>query len=305
MVHIFDNAASPAQRAELAAWVQKLFQQGLLVANGLGPHRFHRNIAELPWVHPALLELRGALVERFGLWRFRTDPAYGDMVSFHEPGGFIHPHLDPYVEGERHVRINVIVHHPVAGGAPVLDGQELRVAPGQGWFFRPYRVMHASTPVTGDQPRINLSFGWSVPPSYCIPGEVRRGGAQIVEELFAAIGQGDEAALRRLLATDVVVRFPGTGRFAGEHLGPDAVLALWARQRRYLAGRALELDTIDMLEGEGHVIAYTRGRAEGFGAWETLNLYRLRDRLIVEASPIVRGLEAFDGFWSSPDLPDQ
>lgn len=301
MVHIFDNAASPAQRAELAAWARQLREQQLLLPNSLGPHRFHRNIAELPWVHPALLEVRGALVERFGLGRYRTDPAFGDMVSFHEPGAFVHPHHDPYVEGERHVRINVIVHHPVGGGVPVLDGQELAIAPGQGWFFRPYKVLHSSTPVTGDQPRINLSFGWSVLPSFRIPGEGRRQVASIVEELFTAIGSGDEEALRRLLAPEMVVRFPGTGRFAGEHVGPDAVIALWSRQRQFLVGRELEVDTVDLLEGDGQVIAHTRGHAEGFGDWETLNLYRVRDGRVVEASPFVRGLDAFDRFWSQPD----
>ena len=99
MVHVFDNAVTPEQRAEIGAWVRELHAQRLLVPNGLGPHRFHRNIAELPWVHPALLDLRAALVERFGLGRYRTDPAYGDMVSFHESGAFVHAHTDPFVEG--------------------------------------------------------------------------------------------------------------------------------------------------------------------------------------------------------------
>jgi len=299
MVHVFDNAVTPEQRAEIGAWVRELHAQRLLVPNGLGPHRFHRNIAELPWVHPALLDLRAALVERFGLGRYRTDPAYGDMVSFHEPGAFVHAHTDPFVEGERHVRLNVIVHHPVAGGQPVLDGQELRIEPGQGWFFRPYKVVHGSTPVLGDEPRINLSFGWSVPTAFRLPGEGRRKHLATVEELFAAIGRGDDGALRGLLAEDVVVRFPGTGPFAGEHVGPDAVLGLWTRQRQFLVGRQQRVEMVDLLEGEDHVVAFTRGHAEGIGEWETLNLYRVRDGRLVEASPVVRGLEAFDRFWST------
>jgi hypothetical protein len=298
MVHIFDDACTAAQRVRLAAWVTELRQTNQLGANPYGPHRFHRNIAELGWVHPDLLEIRAALVGRFGLGPYRTDPAFGDMVSFHEPGAFVHEHTDPVVEGERHVRLNVLLQHPEAGGTPILDGEPLAIAPGQGWIFRPYKVKHSSTAVEGSTPRINLSMGWSVSPSFRLPGEATRGHMGLVEELFDAIGRADEPRIRRLLAPDAVVRFPGGGAFGGAHEGIDAVLALWARQRQFLTGKSYVVQTLDILEGHDHVIVLTRVRAGETDAWETVNLYRIVNGQIVEASPLVRGREAFDRFWS-------
>src|SRR5688500_19000934 len=183
MVHIFNEACTEAQRARLSAWVTELRRGNRLTPNTEGPHRFHRNIAELGWVHPDLLEIRATLVGRFGLGPYRSDPAFGDMVSLHEPGAFVHEHVDPCVEGERHVRLNVVLQHPEGGGMPILDGRQLAIEPGQGWIFRPYKVRHASTVVEGATPRINLSLGWSVSPSYRLPGEPTRGHISLIEEL--------------------------------------------------------------------------------------------------------------------------
>ena len=143
-------------------------------------------------------------------------------------------------------------------------------------------------------------MGWSVSPAFRLPGESSRGHASIVEELFAAIGRGDEPTMRKLLNPEVVVSFPGTSSFAGAHVGVDAVLALWARQRQFLQGKSYQVDAIDVLDGQEHVIVLTRVRV-GDGAtaqWETVNLYRIVAGRIVEASPVVRGREAFDQFWS-------
>ena len=300
MVHIFSDLCTPQQRANIAAWVTELRETNQLVPNDNGPHRFHRNIAELAWVHPDLLEIRASVVARFGLGAYRTDPAFGDMVSFHEPGAFVHEHTDPFVEGERHVRSNVIVQHPEAGGMPVLDGEELVVAPGQGWIFRPYKTRHSSTVVEGSGPRINLSMGWSVSPAFRLPGESRRGHVSIVDELFAAVGRADEATMRRLLHPEVVVSFPGTSAFAGAHVGVDAVLALWARQRQFLGGKPYRVTAVDVLDGQEHVIVLTRVNVGDTAAerWETVNLYRIVAERIVEASPVVRGRDAFDRFWN-------
>lgn len=300
MVHIFNDACSMPQRANLAAWITELRETSQLFPNDNGPHRFHRNIAELAWVHPDLLEIRASVVARFGLGAYRTDPAFGDMVSFHEPGGFVHEHTDPFVEGERHVRLNMIIQHPESGGMPVLDGEALVIEPGQGWIFRPYKTAHSSTVVEGARPRINISMGWSVSPAFRLPGESTRGHVSIVEELFAAIGRGDEPTMRRLLDPAVVVRFPGESSFAGAHVGVDAVLALWARQRKFLEGKSYLVDAVDVLDGHEHVIVLTHVHV-GNGAteqWETVNLYRVVAGRIVEASPVVRGRDAFDRFWA-------
>jgi hypothetical protein len=110
----------------------------------------------------AVWVVKRQIVEAHGLQHAEQEPRFKDFCGLITDGGAIHPHKDPDVNGKQHVRFNVMVSKPEAGGMPVQDGVELAVEPGDVWRCDASRVRHWCTPVQGTKPRIVLSFGFLV-----------------------------------------------------------------------------------------------------------------------------------------------
>jgi ketosteroid isomerase-like protein len=112
-------------------------------------------------------------------------------------------------------------------------------------------------------------------------------------------GRPDEA--RRHLHDDVVLHVPGTHGLAGDHVGPDAVLAFPARSRA-LTAAGERIDVLDVLGGSRHAAVYCRVRADrpGRAALDNLTVHLLR----VEGGRVAEGwlhnwdAVAVDEFWS-------
>jgi ketosteroid isomerase-like protein len=127
---------------------------------------------------------------------------------------------------------------------------------------------------------------------------------QVVRNLFAAIGRGDEAAIRRLLADDVVYYIAGHHQFAGEYRGQDAVLELRDRQRAHLTGRPQSVEQlIDLGTSDEHVFVCFQGRAESPRTgkplnWRTVTVYRVRDGRVTERRTHLDNVDDWDDFWS-------
>jgi hypothetical protein len=105
-------------------------------------------------------EIKREIVEAHGLHDAVQEPIYKDFCGFITAGGAIHPHQDNDHGGRQHVRFNVMVSRPEAGGAPVQDGVEMAVEEGDVWRCNASRVRHWCTPVVGPKPRIVLSYGF-------------------------------------------------------------------------------------------------------------------------------------------------
>lgn len=157
---------------EIAAWVAAARENKALIPNKAGPKRFWAAISSLASPPPKALEaVRERVESRLELKGNPVCPVFGHYVSFVEPGGFIHTHTDPFPQGARHVRVNVLVQHAVAGGKPVLECREITIPPGHAWAFRPDACAHGTFPVLGHLPRINISFGYAVAEAYRLPNE--------------------------------------------------------------------------------------------------------------------------------------
>ena len=174
--HRFEHGVDEQTRQRLVDWVVGLRAEGQLITNVAGPHRYHRNSAELAEVPPEFGAVLRAMEERFGLVGAQVEPLFGHMVALQEPGAYVHMHRDPAVPGLRHVRMNLMLQVPDEGGMPIIDGVEVPIAPGQAWVFRPYKYVHGTTLIWGARPRVNLSFGWLVPIEFALPGEPSRVG---------------------------------------------------------------------------------------------------------------------------------
>ncbi|SEG84886.1 acyl-CoA thioester hydrolase, YbgC/YbaW family [Thermomonospora echinospora] len=112
---------------------------------------------------------------------------------------------------------------------------------------------------------------------------------------------GDAAALREVLAEDVVWHVPGRSAVSGDHRGIDAVLGYFAR-RRELAGRSFRLAGRQVLVGDGdRIAAVTDGHAVIDGqefTWPALALYQVRHGRIAACRLLPFDVEEFDAIWA-------
>ncbi len=58
------------------------------------------------------------------------------------PGAHVPPHRDPAREGCVHLRLNLMVAAPAAGGGLVIDGEDVPLAVGEAVVFRPDESAH-------------------------------------------------------------------------------------------------------------------------------------------------------------------
>ena len=116
---------------------------------------------------------------------------------------------------------------------------------------------------------------------------------------FYAGGSGDR--LRELLTDDIVWTIPGRNAIAGRYEGIEQVMA-YLERRRELASRSFQMQTREILAGEGnHVAALTDGRATLGGVerrWSTVGLYRVRDGRIAACWLLPLDAEEFDRIWA-------
>ena len=116
---------------------------------------------------------------------------------------------------------------------------------------------------------------------------------------FYAGGSGER--LRELLTDDIVWTIPGRNAIAGRYEGIEQVMTYFER-RRELASRSFQMQTREILAGEGnHVAALTDGRATLGGVerrWSTVGLYRVRDGRIAACWLLPLDAEEFDRIWA-------
>lgn len=89
--------------------------------------------------------------------------------------------------------------------------------------------------------------------------------AQKLTEAMAAISQGEvERFGEILLEDDVIWHWPGRSSVSGDHRGRAAVLELLAGFHQ-LTGNRLNVQSMDILEGEDHLMSFTHVTAEREG----------------------------------------
>jgi hypothetical protein len=108
-----------------------------------------------------LFEMKQKLAKHYDLGEYKVPPNLKDFIGYITEGGSIHPHTDPDLPGQRHVRINVLVKQP-RGCIPLLEGMPISVAEGDAWLNLASQCMHATTPVEGPGYRSALSFGYQI-----------------------------------------------------------------------------------------------------------------------------------------------
>jgi hypothetical protein len=134
----------------------------------------------------------------------------------------------------------------------------------------------------------------------------RQAAIEYLDRLHAAQARfyagGPAQPLADLMAADVVWTVPGSSPLAGVHSGVEAVMAYFAR-RRDLAAQSFTMHRIDVLTGEGELVAALTDGLAVLGAetrtWSTVGLYRfLGDGGVAACWLLPLDLRAFDAIWS-------
>jgi hypothetical protein len=125
----------------------------------------NRKFMTMDYVTPGgdriLFEMKQKMAKHYDLGDYRVPPNLKDFVGYITEGGSIHPHTDPDLPQQRHVRVNVLITQP-RGCTPLLDGLPIAVAEGDAWLNLASQCMHSTTPVEGPGYRSALSFGYQI-----------------------------------------------------------------------------------------------------------------------------------------------
>jgi hypothetical protein len=156
----FKNFISDEEKEILLEWIEN------------NPTYFHNNrsnyrkFAILKEIqnHPKemISKLRDRIIELDNIGEWVEEPNFYDLISINEDSGNIHPHTDPNINGYVHTRYNVILKYPIEGGHSIYGNSINVLEENMMWKCVAGEVVHASTPVVGDRPRITLSLGFQI-----------------------------------------------------------------------------------------------------------------------------------------------
>jgi len=143
----------------LLAWAEECFDSGRLSPNRAGPNRYYARFDETAAVPVSFWEIRDRAIAHFSITDYEYEPMFKCFLGCNAENGFVHSHLDRESSGRRHVRMNIMLSKPAAGGHPVVQGKEIEINERDLWCFYPARMLHGSTPVVGARKRFVLSIG--------------------------------------------------------------------------------------------------------------------------------------------------
>ncbi|KQS51703.1 MULTISPECIES: outer membrane protein assembly factor BamB family protein [unclassified Sphingomonas] len=164
-LQVWQDFISERERNELVAWAVRMRPH--LQANFA--NRQYRQTDTLPELPQVYTTVRERLERSARLADAEREPEFGWYLSVIESGGAVHSHLDPTRPGRRHLRCNLFLQLPQAGGFPVIEGQSRPLGEGDMLAFFPSERRHRSEVVGGDRARIICSFGYLVPENYALP----------------------------------------------------------------------------------------------------------------------------------------
>jgi ketosteroid isomerase-like protein len=110
---------------------------------------------------------------------------------------------------------------------------------------------------------------------------------EVITQYLAAARRGDRTTAFGYFADDIVMQVPGRSPFAGARRGKDAAVDYIQTIRERYRDGAIELELIDMLDGDERVVLLVRERFHGTGTPVEIrraNVYRVLGDEIVEIS---------------------
>lgn len=127
-----------------------------------------------------------------------------------------------------------------------------------------------------------------------------RDDADLIRSGYEAFIKGDIPAVLDVFAPDIRWRVGGRSAIAGEYVGHDAVLGFFGKLMD-LSGGTFQLELVDVLASEDHVVVLTRetGEREGRSPLDIrgVHMWRVADGKAVEFQSTADDVYAEDAFW--------
>jgi hypothetical protein len=152
-----------AEHSALLDWAESEFAAGHLDRNQAGPFRYFNRYEKGSSVPDLFWRVRDRAVSNFSVTDYEDEPKFKCFLGCNIEGGFVRRHTDPSPPEKHHVRMNIMLSKPIAGGEPMIDGKLVDVDERDMWCFFPGIMHHSSTPVIGTKHRFVLSIGILVP----------------------------------------------------------------------------------------------------------------------------------------------
>lgn len=172
-VVVLKDFISQIEQVELREKAELYRNTGVLEPNQAGPFRYSKRIDGTEYCDASMTAVGQRVIRTFGLGAFKIDPYLGWILSYIEPGGFVHPHFDrqPLYRqtDQQHFRCNVMVSNGGTPAGPIIDGCPYRVEERGLWGFFASDSAHSTQPNAGSGPRIVYQFGFAVPGTYRLP----------------------------------------------------------------------------------------------------------------------------------------
>ncbi len=171
-VRTIPNFVTATEREHFEKKAHEYREAGLLEANKAGGNRWAKTVNGTDMFDDVMNKVADRIIDAFDLQGMEIDPYLGYVISFIEPGGFIHPHTDRYglyKDGKiKHLRCNVMVCKNSEMANPIISQRPFRVEERGLWAFFPSDHMHGTKTMANDKPRIVYQFGYAVPARYRI-----------------------------------------------------------------------------------------------------------------------------------------
>jgi uncharacterized protein len=129
---------------------------------------------------------------------------------------------------------------------------------------------------------------------------VEHPNAKLIQHGYDAFAHGDLEALREFMAHDVVWHEPGRGPLAGDHKGPEGVLALLG-ELRARSGGTFAIEIVDLLANAERAVAIQEETARrGDRALDMASAveFEIHQGKITEVTVYHADTYHFDEFWS-------
>lgn len=155
------NFITASEQEILLSWCLK--NQHKFYFNSSGNNRHFAILQNWPDAPMSLVNaLKSRIVNLEKMEDYKPEPIFKDYIGLINEHGAIHPHQDVNQPPYTHTRYNVVISYPDQGGESIYGDevnslQELMV-----WKCVAGKVIHGSTPVVGNKPRITLSLGFLI-----------------------------------------------------------------------------------------------------------------------------------------------